>query len=81
MASVVLWLLLGQFVKSIRLTSCSEQTLVTEALSRIKKLSGLPCVILDYSEILDQPVSALDAVLWMMLSLAWKGSIAFKNKV
>ena len=81
MASVVLLLLLGQFVKSIRLTSWSEQSLVTEALSRVKKLPDPPCVSLDYSKILEQPASASNAGLWMTLFLAWKGSIAFKSKI
>lgn len=53
MASVVLLLLLEQFVKSIHLTSWSEQSLVTEALSRVKKLSDPPCVSVDYSKILE----------------------------
>lgn len=81
MVSVVLLLLLGQFVKRIGLTSWSEQSPVTEALSRVKKLSDPPCVSQGYSKILERPASALNAGLWMTLFSACKGSIVFKSKI
>lgn len=81
MASVVLLLLLGQFVKRIGLTSWSEQSPVTEALSRVKKLSDPPCVSQGYSKILERPASASNAGLWMTLFSACKRSIAFKSKI